>query len=301
MARFVDQLLEFGFAKPNPSAKWASAPLLVRKPGKDSYRMTFDLRRVNQCTVPIVWPMPHIESELLDLQSSSIFVNIDFCAGYWQLPLDKEKKHIHSFITPNGEYQPTRTLQRGMNSVQNFQSRVEPCFHEIRESVKAWIDDIALHEKTEQKFIQELKKFFITCREQNFKISIKKYNMYENELKCCGFIVDTTGINCDPRRLESLKNGHPPTNAAKLSRFVHCLHWMSKFIPQFTRRVTPLKQILEEAYKKFGKRTTNSIKNITLTSVNWSLKHMQAFEDLKHQMIQAVKLAHRDYKKELCV
>lgn len=65
MKRFVDKLVEYGMAKANPHAEWASPPLLVPKSGSKKYRLTLDLRRVSQCTQPMAWPMPQLQSELM--------------------------------------------------------------------------------------------------------------------------------------------------------------------------------------------------------------------------------------------
>ena len=158
MSKFVHTLLEYGFAIPNANAEWASAPLLVQKPGTSKYRMTFDLRRVNRCTKQVTWPMPHIQAELMDMQDSTVFASIDFCAGYWQMPLHPDDQHIHSFITPSGVCQPTRTLQGASNAGPNFQSRAEPCFVSIRDALKAWLDDMAIHQKDEGKLLDTLVK-----------------------------------------------------------------------------------------------------------------------------------------------
>ncbi len=91
MNKYLKELVEMGFMRPNPNAEWASPPLIVPKPGSTAkYRFTIDLRGVNSATVPITWPMPHIESELMDFQGSTCFAVIDFVSGYWQLLLDED-------------------------------------------------------------------------------------------------------------------------------------------------------------------------------------------------------------------
>ena len=104
LSRYVKKLEEYGFVESNKNATWVAAPVLVAKPPPANYRLTIDLRPVNAATVPLTWPMPHIESELADLAGSKFFATIDFCSGYWQLPLHEQSQHLHSFVTPNGVY-----------------------------------------------------------------------------------------------------------------------------------------------------------------------------------------------------
>jgi hypothetical protein len=61
LARFVSELDAAGMVYRNPRAAWCSAPLLVPKPGPAHFRFTVDLRPVNKQTVPLSWPMPHVE------------------------------------------------------------------------------------------------------------------------------------------------------------------------------------------------------------------------------------------------
>lgn len=48
---FVTDLIQAGMAYPNPSSPWASAPLIVLKPGAAHFRFTVDLRPINKYTV----------------------------------------------------------------------------------------------------------------------------------------------------------------------------------------------------------------------------------------------------------
>ncbi|KAF0701754.1 hypothetical protein As57867_007834, partial [Aphanomyces stellatus] len=62
MQQHVKELEAAGFVYRNPASRWASAPLIVRKPHtKDEFRMTVDLRPINSQTEQIAWPMPMLE------------------------------------------------------------------------------------------------------------------------------------------------------------------------------------------------------------------------------------------------
>ena len=69
MQQHVKDLEAAGFIYRNTSSRWASAPLIVRKPHtKDEFRMTVDLRPLNAQTEPVAWPMPMLEV-VVELQS----------------------------------------------------------------------------------------------------------------------------------------------------------------------------------------------------------------------------------------
>jgi hypothetical protein len=85
----IRELEELGLVYKNTGAEWASPPLIILKPGPDQYRMTVDLRVPNALTKPAAWPMPNLQNELHDLHGSEVFATLDFCQGYWQIPLRK--------------------------------------------------------------------------------------------------------------------------------------------------------------------------------------------------------------------
>jgi hypothetical protein len=106
----IRELEEMGLVYKNTGAEWASPPLILPKPGPDQYRMTVDLRVPNASMNPTAWSMPNIQDELHDLHGSELFAMLDFCQGYWQIPLHKDSQYYQSFITPDGVYTPTRVL-----------------------------------------------------------------------------------------------------------------------------------------------------------------------------------------------
>ena len=58
---------------------------------------------------------------------------------------------------------------------------------------------------------------------------------------------------------------------------------------------------LEEPHKISGKRTSRSIKNISLLSLAWGGAYEEAFRNLQETLRKAVQLSYPDPKKEICV
>lgn len=301
MEGYVQRLDEFGFMAANKNATWAAAPVLAPKPPPANFRLTFDLKRVNQSTEPVVWSMPHIESEVTGLSGSTCYASIDFCSAYWQMPVDEATAVLQSVWTPRGIYKSYRTLQGIHNSAPNFQSKVEPCFSIISDNTIFWLDDALIHAPTELELLNVLERFLIICRERNLKVSAKKSTLFNAKIRWCGRVISKDGTTCDPRRLEGLKECHPPEKAHELSQFIHCVQWMSRYIPDFPGRVAPLRDILEKAYAQSGKRTTRSIKNVSLSQLSWGPEHLKAFNDLQEQLRSAVRLSHRKRDMTLCI
>ena len=305
IADFMRQAVEYGFMRENKNASWASPPLLIPKPkqekGQKNYRVAFDLRAVNAVTIPQAWPLPHIDSELADFREKKCFAVIDFPSSYWQVPNGSELQELHSVITPVGIYSPTRTLQGGRNSAANFQSRVEPCFADIRDNLKAWLDDFILHARDCEELLHVLDRFFTICAEKRLKVSAKKSTLFAASVKWCGRIIDKNGMRMDPRHIEGISTMENPQTAEELSQFVHCAQWMGHNIPDFAARVQPLRNILELAYEKVGRRTSKAISKVKLSDIAWGNVESAAMRSIQDSLRNTVTLAHFNQKMSVCV
>lgn len=71
----------------------------------------------------MMWPMPNLDAEIVDMKDSRCFVSIEFVSGYWQLLMVEESQPLHAFMTNNTAVQPFRTLQGGRNSGQIFKGK----------------------------------------------------------------------------------------------------------------------------------------------------------------------------------
>lgn len=70
------------------------------------------------------------------------------------------------------------------------------------------------------------------------------------------------GFRIDPRHLSVLVGVSKPETASNLCDFVHCLTWISKSIPDFSERVTPLRTVLEEPSRRAAQRQIGRFKSI---------------------------------------
>lgn len=298
---YFSKLVDMGFLKPCPQASWQAAPHLVPKESKSKFRTTIDLRPVNAATKAEQWPMPVIEAELSDFIGSTHFASIDFCSSYWQCPLDPDSYDACGIISPQGTFVSTRVLHGLKNASAYFQSTIPPLFDEMKDAVKAWIDDFTIHCKTEDMLLENLEKFFRICTRHNLRVSAKKTVLYTKRVKWCGRIIDSEGYQLDPRNMEAIQKMEAPINASELCQFVHCCRWMCNSIPNFHQKIQPLNEILEAAYKQAGRRKKSALKNIMLRQLSWGTEHKMALTNIQDSLRNAVKLAFPKDGHVLCV
>ena len=78
--------------RPIRSAEWVAAPLLVPKAPPAMYRMTVDLRPINNATVKDDRPMPNMYTMLLDGQKAHFFAQMDTTHAYFQVSIHPEDR-----------------------------------------------------------------------------------------------------------------------------------------------------------------------------------------------------------------
>ena len=248
MTHYVRELLRLGFVKNVTSPEWVSAPMIVPKRPPAMFLLTMDYQALNLAVFSTFWPMPNIEAELHDTRHATVFCLIDFCSGYWQAPLHPDSQRLFAFMTPEGVVMPTRTPQGGCNSAANFPEKIGECFSELRDHIKAWIDDYMLFARDENELLKILRRFFEICRERNLFISLPKSSFFLRKVTWCGRVISESGIRFNPKNFSGLENCDTPRTAAEICQYVHCITWVSMNIPKFAERVAPLRELLEVAY-----------------------------------------------------
>ena len=253
------------------------------------FRWTVDLRKINAWLDPLVWPMPNLDVIAEAVSNSQFFATLDMTRGYWQMPLHPDSQELFSMLTDWGVYSSTRVIQGSSDAVLYFQSTMEQCFASVLMIlVIIWLDDILVHAKTIEEFLDGLEKVFSICDHFGLKLSPTKCTLFATKIRFCGKIFSKEGIAHDPERISSLVNMSPPTTAAELQQYLCALNWMRAHIPDFARLSKPLRSFMEE--KTIGiPRKKASMKAIKLEWTNKALNH---FEALNMAVAHVVTLAH---------
>lgn len=144
MVWYVLQLLKLGLVKKVTSPKSMSSPLNVPRLLPSIYRLTVYYRLVNNSMLYKLFHVPNIESELFDSLGSQVFSSIEFCIGYWHLPLHFDIQTLLSFMNRASVLILNRTTKGGTNSMANFEEIVSSCFAKLSGIFKTWIDEFII-------------------------------------------------------------------------------------------------------------------------------------------------------------
>jgi Reverse transcriptase (RNA-dependent DNA polymerase) len=160
--------------------------------------------------------MPNLQNELHDFNGSEVFATLDFCQGYWQIPLHKYSQVCQSFITPDGVYTPTRVRHGTRNATRHLQSVLVVMMDDIKSNIKVWLDDCLLHTKTEDDFLATLSFVFKQCQKYILKLHASKCVLFRTTVRYCGKLIAKDGARLDLNNMKTLQTMCEPKKGADL-------------------------------------------------------------------------------------
>jgi len=146
-----------------------SSPLLMVKKKDGRNRPVVDFRKLNKITVFDAEPMPSIENIYGRLSSAQYFSKLDFCKGYWQIPMSVEDRQKTAFCTPIGLYQFTR-MPFGLQNACATYSRMMRHVLDGMQQTDNFVDDVLSFTDGWSQHLQELRELFSRVREAGLTV-----------------------------------------------------------------------------------------------------------------------------------
>jgi len=150
-----------------------SLPLLMVKKKDGRNRPVVDFRKLNKITVFDAEPMPSVEDIYGRLSSAQYFSKLDFCKGYWQIPMAYEDHQKTAFSTPIGLYQFI-WMPFGLQNAFATYSRMMRRVLEGMQQTDNFVDDVLSFTDGWSQQLQELQELFSRVREAGLTVKPSK-------------------------------------------------------------------------------------------------------------------------------
>jgi len=121
----VERIRSMGVIEPS-TGEWASPVVMVPKPD-GSVRFFVDYRKLNLMTVKEAYHIHRMDECIYSLGDARVFSTLDCNAGYWQISVAEEDKHLTALTSHSGAWQCVRlpfglcnapvTFQRAMDLI----------------------------------------------------------------------------------------------------------------------------------------------------------------------------------------
>ena len=234
------------------------------------------------------YSLPRIDETLDCLNGAQWFTSLDLKSGYWQVELDEDSKALTAFtVGPLGFYQ-CKCMPFGLtNMPATFQRLMESCLGDMHlKWVIIYLDDIIIFSKTPREHIERLRSVFQKIHEAGLKLKPKKCEFFKTRISFLGHIVSRDGIECDPKKIEAIKNWKRPTTVHDVRSFLGFTNYYRRFIHKYAQIAQPLNKLIsgDNASKKHKK-------------VDWDDECEEAFLNLKERCCNPPILAYANYGK----
>ena len=234
----VAQLMEASIIEKSRSGV-SSPVVMVRQKGK--HRFCIDYGLVNECTVPLRYPLPNLRAILQQLAGNKWFATLDLKSGYHQIVVHPDSRKLTAFVTTEGIFQFKRVPFGLMNAPAFFQLAMAEMLSDLLyNSCLVYIDDIVVFGDTENAFLENLRAVLQRLRTRRFVLRPDKCRLGLQAVEYLGHIVDGDGVRMTNGRIEAVQKIDAPTSAAGVKAFMGLANYFRAFVPNFSIIARPL-------------------------------------------------------------
>ncbi len=190
--------------------------------------------------------MPHADPMLAKLAGASIFFNLDFIHGYWQIPARGELARMRvfdtSFCVLHTESSPGWCNELRLQfPIKHGIAVLSPRSAHLAGNMLGYASDA-------KRLVATLKAVFYICLEKCLRLNPLKCDLAAINAAFCSRIINSKGIKFHPHHYKALTSMEPPTTVGALMELFHGANWMRTAIPSFSELIEPLHNILESQY-----------------------------------------------------
>ncbi|CAM2704951.1 unnamed protein product [Rotaria socialis] len=242
-----------------------TAPVTLQSKKDGSLRFCVDFRQLNSVTVRDVYPIPRIDDTLDQLQATKYFTSLDLKSGFWQIELDDESRPKTAFVTHTGLFQ-FKVMPVGLpNAPATFQRLMDLVL-----GGPTW--SCALHLNSVLERIQS----------SGLTLHISKCQFCKTKLKYLCHVVSQSGIEPDPDKVHAVRDYPVPTRIKDVRAFLGLTSYYRCSIRNYATIPEPLISLT---------------RNIDSKPFLWTSSCQQAFDHLRHLLIQAPIISYPQFDK----
>ncbi|CAF5042976.1 unnamed protein product, partial [Rotaria magnacalcarata] len=277
----IQQMLTDGIIEPANGPYAAPVTLQPKKDG--SLRFCVDFRQLNSVTVRDVYPIPRIDDTLDQLRTAKYFTSMDLKSGFWQIELDEESRPKTAFVTHAGLYHFTVMPFGLTNAPATFQRLMDLVLGGLKWSCAlVYLDDIIVYSPTFSSHLQHLESVLQQIQENGLTLHLSKCQFCKTKLRYLGHVVSQTGIEPDPEKIRAVRDYLVPTRLKEVRTFLGLTSYYRRFIKNYAAIAEPLISLTRNSDNK---------------PFQWTSLCQQAFDHLRHLLIEAPIIAYPQFDK----
>jgi hypothetical protein len=264
-----------GRIRPSNSAYGLPTFFVPKKDGK-SLRMVVDYRRVNEATIPDVYPLPLISQIYYDLGQAKYYSTFDLYGAYQLLRMKEGFEWLTAFRTQYGMFESLVVRDGLRNAPAVFQHFLNELFRPLLgQGVVVYIDDIIAYAKTREELRRLTTKIFDIIRKANLYLKAVKCEFEKESVLFLGMKISPKGVEIDEAKVKGIKSFPTPTDLRQSRSFIGLASYCRRFVPNFAEIASPITNLTKKG-----------------CPFVWGQPQKEAFEELKLRLSSAPTIAH---------
>lgn len=239
------------------------------------YRLTQDLRDLNNKTIADLYPLPRIDYLLDQVKKGTSHFSIgDLHDAFWCVPLAKEDRHKTAFRTPYDHVQSTVMVQGAKNSANKWARIAAHAFSSMAtDEAIVYQDDVLGHSLTFEEHYRTLNKVYDCLENMGLTLKLAKCHFDYPEIEFLGHFLDKDGKYPSRKAVEAILDlAYPCNDQTEVRSFVGMTLYYKQYIKDYASIVAPLHDLTRKGVDVKAK---------------WGKEHEEAVDKLKEMLTQA--------------
>ena len=252
---------------------WVSPLVIIPKQSGD-IRVCVDMRTANTAVIRERYMIPTVDEVIQRMSGSTVFSKIDLKCGYHQLEVEEQSRSITTFACHLGIFRYKRLIFGISSAPELFQHVVQQALAGC-EGVENISDDLIVHGNGTVEHDERLFKVLETLRQKGLTINLPKCAFRLPELEYVGHVMNGNSIAPTSDHVKAVVEARQAESIREVRSFMGLLNFSAKVIPNMATVAEPLRELTRKG-----------------TPFRWGKKQETAFQKLKDELSNAVKLAH---------
>ena len=238
----MDRLVSIDVFAKEHTSEWG-APTFVQPKKTGDVRILTDFRKLNDAIIRSPFPLPKIQDLLQRLRGFRWATAIDLSMGYYHIPLDEYTQKLCTTVLPWGKYRYKRLPMGIKNSPDIFQSIMNELLGDL-EYVQCYLDDILITSNgTFEDHMDKLKEVLRRLEKANFRARVDKCFFAKPELEYLGYIITRSGIQPQPKKVETIVRLQAPKTRKQLRHFLGMVNYYRDMWRRRSHILAPLTRL----------------------------------------------------------
>jgi hypothetical protein len=205
---------------------------------------------LNVVTIKNKYPLPRIDILFDQLAGAKVFSKVDLHSGYHQIKIHPEDVPKTAFSIRYGLYEYLVMSFGLTNALAHFMYLMNSVFMlELDKFIVVFIDDILIYSKSEEEHAQHLWVILQWLRDHQLYAKFSKCAFWLKEVPFLGHVISAEGIAIDPSKVQEVLDWKFPKSVTQIRSFLELAGYYRWFIPNFSKIVKPMTQILQKEAK----------------------------------------------------